>query len=179
MRVMAYIACAAIAAGAMPSAALAAPAKAPGPAATMSTFINSFNKGDATAAEATNTADVVIIDEFPPHRWVGPGAFQAWAADLEKDGKATGKSNERVKLGKPGRVQVDGDTAYVVAPATFLYTQHGKAMVEPAHFAVSLINGADGWKINGWAWAGTIPQAAAPKPAPAAAAPAATPPAAK
>jgi ketosteroid isomerase-like protein len=143
----------------------------------MSRFIDSFNKGDVKTAEATHTADVVIIDEVPPHRWIGPGAFQAWAGDLEKDGKANGMTNERVTLGKPNRVQVDGDTAYVVVPATFLYKKHGKPMKETAHFAVSLIDGADGWKINGWAWAGTIPQAAVAKPA--APAPAATPPAAK
>lgn len=137
----------------------------PGPTATVSQFINSFNKGDVKAAEATHAADAVIIDEFAPHRWVGPGAFGAWAADLDKDAKAKGQTNQHVGLGKADRVLVDGDTAYVVVPATYSYKEKGKAMVEPAHMAFSLAKSADGWKISGWTWAGTVPHAAAaPKP---------------
>ena len=160
-------------------AAAAHAASPPGPTATVSEFINSFNKGDAKAAEATHTADAVIIDEFAPHRWVGPGAFQAWSAALDKDGKAKGQSNQHVGLGKADRVLVDGDSAYVVVPATYTYKEKGKPIVETAHMAFSLAKGADGWKINGWTWAGTVPHAAAaPKPkaaAPAAAAAPATP----
>jgi ketosteroid isomerase-like protein len=160
MRAIVTVICLALA----PTAAAHA-ASPPGPTATVSEFINSFNKGDSKAAEATHTADAVIIDEFAPHRWVGPGAFSAWAAALEKDGKDKGQSAQHVGLGKADRVLVEGDTAYVVVPATYTYKEKGKAMVEPAHMAFSLAKGADGWKINGWTWAGTVPHAAAaPKP---------------
>jgi ketosteroid isomerase-like protein len=145
---------------------LAAPAAShaaspPGPTATVSEFINSFNKGDVKTAAATHTADAVIIDEVPPHRWIGPNAVQAWAGDLDKDAKAKGQTDQHVGLGKADRVLVDGDTAYVVVPATFTYKEKGKAMVEPAHMAFTLAKGGDGWKISGWTWAGTVPHAAA------------------
>src|SRR5512147_1222046 len=47
-------------------------------------FIDNFNKGDAAAAEAANVpTGVIIVDEVPPHLWQGPGAFKAWAKDLD------------------------------------------------------------------------------------------------
>jgi ketosteroid isomerase-like protein len=157
-------------------AAAAHAASPPGPSATVSLFINSFNKGDVKAAEATHTADAVIIDEAPPHRWIGPGAVQAWATDLDKDGKAKGQTNQHVSLGKADRVLVSGDNAYVVVPAVYSYKEHGKPMSESAHMAFSLAKAADGWKISGWTWAGTTPHAAAAKPKPAAPATPAAPP---
>ncbi len=163
MRAIATVLCLALA----PTVAAHA-AASPGPTATVGQFINSFNKGDVKAAEATHAADAVIIDEVAPHRWLGPGAFGAWAADLDKDAKAKGQTDQRVSLGKAERVLVDGDTAYVVVPATYIYKEKGKAMVEPARMAFSLAKTADGWKISGWTWAGTVPHAAAPKPKPAA-----------
>lgn len=149
-------------------------ASAPGPTATVSQFVNSFNKGDVKAAEATHAADAVIIDEVAPHRWIGPDAVQAWAADLDKDAKAKGQTNQHVGLGKPNRVLVNGDNAYVVVPAVYSYKEHGKPMTESAHMVFSLAKAADGWKISGWTWAGTTPHAVVAKPA-APAAPAAPP----
>jgi hypothetical protein len=111
----------------------------------------------------------VIIDEVPPHVWTGAGAFSAWAADLEKNDKAAGLTGEHVKLGKPIRVQVDGDTGYVVIAVTYTYKDHGKPTAEPAQMTYGLRKEGEAWKITGWAWTGTPPhpvvaKAAAAKP---------------
>src|SRR5438309_502209 len=131
-----------------------AAAPADGVMTTIKTFIDDFNKGDIAGAAATQAADVAIIDEFPPHAWHG---FKDWTADLEKDAKAHGQTNQKVTLGRTVRSQVDGDTAYVVMAATFTYKEQGKAMVEPAQMAFALRKDAGAWKIAAWAWAGTTP----------------------
>src|SRR5437867_819505 len=134
-----------------------AAAPADGVMTTIKTFIDEFNKGDIVGAAATQAADVAIIDEFPPHAWHSPTAFKDWAADLEKDAKAHGQTNQKVTLGRTVRNQVDGDTAYVVMAATFMYKEQGKAMVEAAQMAFALRKDAGAWKIAAWTWAGTTP----------------------
>jgi hypothetical protein len=138
-------------------------ATASGPVAVVHQFIDTFNKGDVNGAAATHAAGATIIDEVPPHIWTGDGVVKTWAADLEKNDKAAGISGDNVKLGKASRVQVDGDTGYVVVPATYTYKQHGKAMVETASMTFALHKDADAWKITGWSWNGATPHAAAPK----------------
>ena len=151
------------------ASAHAAPAT-PSPAATVKAFIAAFDKGDMKAAEATHVAAPSILDEPPPHLWTGAGAFMAWAGDLQKDAMAHKQSGNKVTLGKVARQQIDGDTAYVVVPATYSYKEKGVAMTEPAKMAFSLTKDGDAWKIAGWAWAGTIPHPVAAA-TPAAAAP--------
>src|SRR5450756_949455 len=67
-------------------------------AAPIHQFIDGFNTGDVKSAYAAYaTGDITIIDEFAPHRWTGPGAPQAWAAEYEKHAQATGVSEGLVK----------------------------------------------------------------------------------
>jgi hypothetical protein len=57
-------------------------------------FIDGFNNGDTKSAFAAySTGDITIVDEFAPHRWLGPHAPQDWAADYEKHAQATGVSD--------------------------------------------------------------------------------------
>jgi ketosteroid isomerase-like protein len=130
-----------------------------GPAATVNAFLDAFNRGDIKAAQATNADDVVIIDEIPPHVWHGPGAFQAWLADLTKDGQAKAQTDEKVTMGRLVRSQVDGDSGYAVMTVTFTYRLHGRRTIEPAEVAAALGKRDGAWKITGWAWAGTVPKA--------------------
>jgi len=139
------------------SVALAADAKLEAP---LHQFIDSFNKGDAKAAAATHVAAPSIIDEVPPHLWQGPKAFATWAADLAKNDKAQGISGENVALGEPTREVVKGSRAYVVAPATYSFTQKGAAMREVAQMTFALTKTAKGWKIAGWTWTGPDPSPA-------------------
>jgi ketosteroid isomerase-like protein len=120
-------------------------------------FIDAFDKGDMKTAAAAFLPSITIIDEVPPHYWAGSGAFAAWGADLQKDSKAGGLSDESVILGKVTDEIESGATAYVVIEATFAFKQKGVAMREPAHMSYALRKTAKGWKIAGWAWAGSPP----------------------
>jgi len=152
-------------------AALAANAKVEAP---IRQFIDSFNKGDAKTAAATHAAGASIIDEPPPHYWTGPGAFGAWAADLDKDAKAHGDTDGKVTLGATTFESVTGDHAYAVMNAVYGYTEKGVAMREHGHFTFALVGGHGGWKIAAWAWSGAK-AVAAPAAKPAAAAKPASP----
>jgi hypothetical protein len=96
---------------------------------------------------------VSILDEFPPHEWHGPTACADWWKALnaydEKEGIAAGAA----ALGTPWTVDVAGDRAYCVAPATYEYKQHGKPVKEShAVFTVALRRTDAGWRITSWTW---------------------------
>jgi ketosteroid isomerase-like protein len=122
--------------------------------ATVHQFVNGFNKGD-TKTELTACADQAsIIDEFPPYVWQGTAACSRWANDYEADAKKNGTTEAAVALDNPRHVEVTGDRAYVVVPATFTFKQKGKPMKETGStLTVALQKTSAGWRITAWAWA--------------------------
>jgi hypothetical protein len=130
--------------------------------APINKFMEAFNKGDMVAAAATHAAeaDLVIIDEVPPYLWRGAQAFQTWTADLGRDEKKRGITDQKVSIGAVTRVEVDGAAAYVVVPSVYTFKERGVAMKEDAHMTFSLKKGAGGWLIHGWTWTGPKAQKA-------------------
>jgi hypothetical protein len=124
--------------------------------APINKFLEAFNKGDVAGAEATHAsgADLVIIDEVAPFLWRGAQAFKTWAADLERDEKKRGVTDQRVSIGTATRVESDGVSAYVVVPSVYNFKQGGVAMRETAQMTFTLKKGAGGWLIHGWTWTG-------------------------
>lgn len=124
-------------------------------------FIDGFNKGDTKSAYAAYAAgDIAIVDEFAPHRWVGPHAPQEWAADYDKHAQATGVSDGIVKYGAPTRTEIEGDAAYVIVPTTYLYKERGQPTAEEGQMTFVLHAEAGGWKIRNWTWSGVKPHPA-------------------
>jgi Domain of unknown function (DUF4440) len=124
--------------------------------APINKFLETFNKGDMAGAAAVHAAqaDVVIIDEVAPFLWRGPQAFQAWAADLDRDAKKRGLTDQHVSLGAATRVETDGAGAYVVVPSVYTFKQAGVAMREAAQMTFMLKKSAGAWLIHGWTWTG-------------------------
>lgn len=124
--------------------------------APINKFVEAFNKGDAAGAAATMVADddLVIIDEVAPFAWRGAQALPAWGAALERHDKAAGITDQKVTVGAATRVETEGDTAYVIVPATYTFTQKGVAMHESAQMTVVLKKVAGAWMIHGWTWTG-------------------------
>ena len=160
------------------NAAKARPAGGGGVMAPIHQFTDDFNKGDIAGAKADNADVVSIVDDFSPHLWTGPGAYDTWLAGLITDDKARGETGEKVILGATVRFKVGGDTAYVVTRATDTYKQHGKKMAAPGEWTFALHNVGGAWKITAWTWSGGAAHAvlaAAKSTAAPAAAPAAKP----
>jgi ketosteroid isomerase-like protein len=124
-------------------------------------FIDGFNKGDTKSAFAAYAiGDILIVDEFAPHRWFGPRAAQDWAAAYDKHAQATGVSDGSVKYGKPTRTEIEDDVAYVIVPTVYNYKDHGAATTEEGQITVVLHKEAGGWKISAWTWTGVKPHRA-------------------
>jgi Domain of unknown function (DUF4440) len=124
-------------------------------------FIDGFNTGDVKSAYAAYaTGDILIVDEFAPHRWFGPHAAQDSAADYDKHAKATGVSDGSVKYGTPTRSEIEGNEAYVIIPTVYNYKQNGKPTTEEGQMTFVLHAEAGEWKISSWTWSGVKPHAA-------------------
>jgi len=111
-----------------------------------------WNDDDPAKAIAACANDAVVIDDIPPYEWRGPGACANWAKDYDRNAQQTGLSNATGTIGKPKQFIVTGDRAYVVLPATFSYTQKGKAVKNTATVTFSLRRTTDGWRITAWTW---------------------------
>ena len=121
--------------------------------AVVKQFVDGFNKGDVKSALATCSEQTSIVDEIPPHEWHGPGACANWAKDFDADAKKNGVTDGKVTIGKPRHVDVTGDRAYVVVPASYAYKLKGKPMKEAgATLTIALQKGASGWLMTGWTW---------------------------
>lgn len=122
--------------------------------ASVNQFVDGFNSGDTKTALAACASPASIIDEFGSHEWVGPAACADWARDYAADDAHRGIADGIVRLGKPWHVDVSGNVAYVVVPATYTYKQHGKPVRESGSvWTLVLKKGASGWRIAAWAWA--------------------------
>lgn len=113
------------------------------------------NLDDSTIAKAVAVCDspVSIIDEFPPHHWYGPDACTDWWKAVNAYDRKEGITDAVAKLGVPWSVDVTGERAYFVGPATYIYKQHGKTVQElHAVFTVALRRTQSGWRIAAWTW---------------------------
>jgi hypothetical protein len=133
----------------------------PDVAAPIRQFIDGFNSGDTKSAFASYArGDILIVDEFAPHRWYGPHAAQDWAAAYDKHASATGVSDGKVTYKAPTRTEIEGDVAYVVIPTVYLYKEHGRALVEEGQMTCVLHRESGAWKIGAWTWTGVKPHPA-------------------
>jgi ketosteroid isomerase-like protein len=122
--------------------------------ATVSRFMEAFNKGDPKAMVKSCTTETAIIEEFPPYAWHGMGACAAWVKDYNTYAKQNDVTDEVMTLGKATHVDVTGERAYVVVPTDYTFKVKGKPMKETAAaFTVALQKVGPAWKIAGWAWA--------------------------
>ncbi len=124
------------------------------PMATVRQYIDCFNSGDSKGMAAAFAVPGSILDGMAPHVWHGPTATQDWFRDVLVEGEHAGASGYVVTLGEPQHVNVTGDSAYVVAPASMTFKVHGRQVTQSgAIFTVALHKFTEGWRIAAWAWA--------------------------
>ena len=124
------------------------------PLAAVRQYIESFNRGDVKAMAATCAVPMSILDGMAPHVWHGPTATEDWYRDAMTEGGHLGATDYSVALGEPLHVQITGDSAYVLVPATMTFKVHGRQVTQSgATFTVALRKVNDGWRIAAWAWA--------------------------
>jgi ketosteroid isomerase-like protein len=124
------------------------------PMAAVQQYIDAFNRGDANGMAATFAVPGSILDGMAPHLWLGPTASQDWYRAVLAEGERHCASGYAVTLGEPRHVNITGDDAYVVVPASMTFKMQGKQVTQSgAIFTVALRRLAQGWRIAAWAWA--------------------------
>ena len=115
--------------------------------------VHQFIDGQPATAIAACAQETSIIDEFPPYAWHGEGACARWSKDYAADMKKNGITGGVVTIGKPRHVDLAGDYAYVVVPASYRWKQNGKPMKETGStFTAALQKTSAGWRITAWSW---------------------------
>ena len=124
------------------------------PMAAVGQYVDAFNASDAKAMAATCADPMQILDGMSPHVWQGPTANDDWYADVLTEGEHVGASGYRISLGEPQHVDITGDNAYVVVPATMTFTLQGKHVKQTGSiFTVALRKLGTEWRLTAWAWA--------------------------
>jgi ketosteroid isomerase-like protein len=124
------------------------------PMAAVQQYVEAFNNGDSTAMAATCADPMQILDGMSPHVWHGPTAAEDWWRDVLSEGEHLGASGYHIKLGEPRHVDVTGDYAYVVAPATMTFDLRGQLVTQSGSvYTVALRKVGSDWLITAWAWA--------------------------
>jgi ketosteroid isomerase-like protein len=93
------------------------------PMAAVLEYVDAFNDGDVKRMAATCADPMQILDGMSPHVWQGPTAAEDWWRAVLTEGEHLGTSRYHITLGDPSHVDVTGDYAYVVAPATMTFDQ--------------------------------------------------------
>ncbi len=116
-------------------------------------YFDNLDKDKLQTALTMCDSHVSILDEFPPHEWDGRTACADWWKALNAYDEKEGITDGVAALGTAWTVDVTGDRAYLVTPATYDYKQHGKAVKESnAVFTAALRRTAAGWRITAWTW---------------------------
>ena len=124
------------------------------PMAAVRRYVDAFNVGDEKAMAATCADPMQILDGMAPHVWQGPTAAEDWWADVLAEGEHLGASGYRIGLDEPRHVDVNGESAYVVAPATMTFDLRGRQITQTGSmYTVALRKVGEEWRLTAWAWA--------------------------
>jgi ketosteroid isomerase-like protein len=107
-----------------------------------------FNTDIAPCAE-----DAVVIDDFQPHLWQGPGACTKWFKAFEVWAAKAAVTKAVIAVGVIRHLDFDGGYAYLVAPVTLSYTKAGKPLNSLGTITMTLRKGVSGWRVSAVAWA--------------------------
>ncbi len=115
-------------------------------------WADGFNKGDVKSMTASCADQAAVVDDFPPHEWHGAGACSKWFNDFQTFAKQAEITDPVIAVGTPWHIDVTGEIAYVVAPATLIYRKKGKPAELVGIITVVLNNGTANWRITSLTW---------------------------
>ncbi len=108
---------------------------------------------DEGLAGAFAPTDVVIVENFPPFVFAGPGAVERWAAAFRLH--VHGVHGLRHAFEEPFEAVVSGERAYLSLPTTWTGVEQGRAFTERGGWAFALVRVDGAWRVCGYGWAPT------------------------
>lgn len=109
---------------------------------------------DEDLAGAFAATDVVIVENFSPFVFQGPGAVARWAAAFRSH--VSGVGDLRCAFDEPFEAVVDGDRAYLSLPTTWKGVEQGRPFTERGGWAFALVREDGAWRVCGYGWAPTV-----------------------
>ena len=124
------------------------------PMAAVRQYVDALNNADPTAMAAACADPMQILDGMSPHVWQGPTAAEDWWRDVRAAIEHAGASGLHIGLDEPRHVDVTGDYAYVVVPATMTFDLKGRQVTQTGSvFTLALRKLGTEWRMTAWAWA--------------------------
>ncbi len=112
--------------------------------------------GDETDLRDAFASDgLVIVENFAPFVFQGPGAFERWRDGFREHATAGDLTELQHSFGPAQDVSLEGDTAYFVLPTTWTGRAHGRPFSEDGGWAFVLVRDQGRWRIRSYAWAVT------------------------
>jgi ketosteroid isomerase-like protein len=124
------------------------------PIDTVRRYVEAFNNADAGAMAAECADPMQILDGMAPHVWQGPTASEEWWADVVAEGEHLGAGAYHITFDTPRHVDVAGDFAYLVIPASMAFTLRGQRHTQTGATYIAAARKIDGrWLLTAWSWA--------------------------
>ena len=92
-----------------------------------------------------------IMDDLPPHLFIGSGFQETWFNAYQMAAANNQLKNIKVRVAKAKKIEITGDVAYAVVPATFLWKEKNKSMIMNLTWTFALKNIDGKWRIASWA----------------------------
>ena len=115
-------------------------------------FVEGFNADDADLVQSACTDAISIIDDFPPHQWLGTGATTRWYRDMAEWATGYDMADWSVLLGEPRHVTVSGADAYLVVLFAARWLEEGQPAERKGSLAVALRENVQQWRVCALAW---------------------------
>lgn len=127
--------------------------------ARVDALIASIEANDVRGTSAAYVAAPIVVDEFAPFTWAGPGAAAAWSHDFADLRRSLVATNVRVTHRAALTVDLadDGRRAYIVFPTAYTFRAKGVPTKESGIWTFVFVRAAKAapWLIATSTWATT------------------------
>jgi hypothetical protein len=103
-------------------------------------------------ADAFAHDDVIIIDSFSPHIFMGKSAVADWASAFKAAAGTRAVADMKYEMGRPQLFCADAKTAFLSLPVTWSGKSKSRAFVELGALSVVLARGTAGWRVQSLSW---------------------------
>ena len=114
--------------------------------AVVTAWVAEFNRGDLKAFASRCTPRAAVLDGFPPYAWTG---CADWMSAYATNSRAIKLTDGHLSIGAPVSAFAEGNSAYLVYPATFSDKEGGKPVIYTGTWTITLQKTRDRWTITG------------------------------
>jgi len=120
-------------------------------------FIDDVNQGDAAAALACFTDDVIIVEDLAPYRISGADAGQQWLSLMGGNAQRLGATAVAMHPARPRRIEADDSTGYAIIPGELTLDGPNCKLRADGEITFAARNDNGQWKFCAMTWAGDEP----------------------